>query len=69
MANYKYDKFFTKRDHQAFDQVHSPGTIAPHSGIYGVRVVETISSPTTAIPCHHKTIISTPQAKAAFAGA
>lgn len=34
MANYKYDQFFTKSNHQAFDQVHSPGTSAPHSGIY-----------------------------------
>ncbi len=34
MANFKYDKYFSKSDHAAFDQTHTPGTAAPHSGIY-----------------------------------
>jgi hypothetical protein len=34
MANYKYDQLFTKSNHQAFDQIHTPGTFALHSGIY-----------------------------------
>lgn len=34
MANYKYDQFLSKSNHQAFDAIHTPGTPAPHSGIY-----------------------------------
>ena len=34
LANYKYQQFLTYSDHAAFDAVHTPGTLAPHSGIY-----------------------------------
>jgi len=34
MANYKYLSYFHQSEHVAFDQVHTPGTLAPHSGIY-----------------------------------
>jgi hypothetical protein len=34
MANYKYIRFFTESDNRAFDELHPPGTPAPHSGIY-----------------------------------
>jgi hypothetical protein len=34
MATYKYSQFITQQDHPAYDQVHTPGTAAPYSGIY-----------------------------------
>lgn len=34
MANYKYPKYLSQSDHKAFDEIHEPGHIAPHSGIY-----------------------------------
>jgi hypothetical protein len=34
MAYYKYSAFLTASNHELFDQLMSPGTTAPHSGIY-----------------------------------
>lgn len=34
MAYYKYGHFLTQLDNVAFDDTHSPGTSAPHPGIY-----------------------------------
>lgn len=34
MALYKHDSSIARSSHQAFDDVHSPGTAAPHPGIY-----------------------------------
>jgi hypothetical protein len=34
MAIYKYDKFLSKSDHNAFDAIHDPGVAAPYAGIY-----------------------------------
>lgn len=34
MAVYKHSQFLVKSDHQAFDQIQTPGTATPHSGIY-----------------------------------
>lgn len=34
MALYKYSQFITASSDQAFDQVLTPGTSTPHSGIY-----------------------------------
>lgn len=34
MALYKYGQRLTQSDDQAFDQKYSPGTAAPHPGIY-----------------------------------
>jgi hypothetical protein len=34
MAIYKYSQFLTQHNHAAFDATFSPGTPAPHSGIY-----------------------------------
>jgi hypothetical protein len=31
---YKYGHYLTQSAHAAFDQLHTPGTIAPNSGIY-----------------------------------
>jgi len=50
MAVYKYTKYLEQSDHQAFDQIHSPGTSTPYSGIYrcegcGENEVSTYSHP------------------------
>jgi len=34
MALYKYQQYLAKSDSEAFDQIHSPGSTVPHSGIY-----------------------------------
>lgn len=34
MALYKYPAFVTQSNDAAFDAAHSPGTTAPHPGIY-----------------------------------
>lgn len=34
MAWYKYEKFLSKSDDGAYDQIHEPGISAPHAGIY-----------------------------------
>lgn len=34
MAMYKNGAYLQQSQDRAFDQVHSPGTAAPHSGIY-----------------------------------
>lgn len=34
MATYKYSEYLYQLDHNAFDTLHSPGAITPHSGIY-----------------------------------
>lgn len=50
MPNYKYNKFFHKNNSKAFDAVHSPGDIAPSSGIFkceacGFEAVSTKGNP------------------------
>lgn len=34
MSYYKYEQILNKIDSAAFDQLHSPGSKVPHSGIY-----------------------------------
>ena len=34
MALYKHGKFFTQTNDAAFETMHTPGTPAPHPGIY-----------------------------------
>jgi hypothetical protein len=34
MAWYKYDQFLTKSVDGGYDKIYSPGTAAPHAGIY-----------------------------------
>ena len=34
MAIFKYQQYFQQSSHQAYDAIHTPGTQAPHSGIY-----------------------------------
>lgn len=34
MALYKYSQVLGQTDDQAFDQIYSPGSTTPHSGIY-----------------------------------
>ncbi len=34
MALYKEGRYLRKSDHQAFDQLHNPGSTTPGSGIY-----------------------------------
>jgi len=34
MALYKYAEFFQQSNHQAFDLLHNPGALTPHSGVY-----------------------------------
>ncbi|MFZ6654032.1 hypothetical protein [Undibacterium sp. TJN19] len=34
MALYKYGQYLLQRNDAAFDAIHSPGTTAPHPGIY-----------------------------------
>ena len=34
MPGFKYDKYFTKSDHTAYDSIHTPGTVVTNSGIY-----------------------------------
>jgi hypothetical protein len=34
MAQFKYDVYFSKNQHAAFDAVISPGTVINNSGIY-----------------------------------
>ncbi|WP_238908110.1 hypothetical protein [Achromobacter ruhlandii] len=34
MAQYKYPQVLTQNHHQAFDDLHGPGTAVPYSGIY-----------------------------------
>lgn len=50
MANYKYGHYLNQSNHQAFDQIHSPGTQTLYSGIYrcegcGINEVSTYSHP------------------------
>lgn len=50
MAIYKYPQALTQIDHQAFDEIHPPGTPAPFSGIYrcegcGHEIVEVKGRP------------------------
>lgn len=46
MAVYKYSNYLEQSNHEAFDQIHGPGSRTPHSGIYrcegcGVNEVST----------------------------
>ncbi len=46
MAIYKYSKYLTQSNHSAYDAIHKPADLAPHSGIYrcegcGENVVST----------------------------
>jgi hypothetical protein len=34
MAIYRYAQFLEQNDHEAFNQLHHPGTPTPYSGIY-----------------------------------
>jgi hypothetical protein len=34
MALYKYPQYLTQSNHTAYDALHHPAEIAPHSGIY-----------------------------------
>lgn len=34
MALYKYNQFLQQSAHDAFDQLHEPGTQAPYPGVY-----------------------------------
>ena len=34
MALYKYQQYLAKSDDVAFDAIHNPGAITPHSGLY-----------------------------------
>jgi hypothetical protein len=34
MAQYKYSKYLNQKDHEAYDELHSPGGKCPNSGIY-----------------------------------
>jgi len=34
MALYKYGNLLQYSDHQAFDQIHTAGSLTPYSGIY-----------------------------------
>jgi hypothetical protein len=34
MILYKYDHFFLKSQDPIFDELHEPGSLAPHSGLY-----------------------------------
>lgn len=34
MALYKYGDFLEQSPHKAFDEIHTPGTEVPYSGIY-----------------------------------
>lgn len=50
MAIYKYNQYLVQSNHAAYDQVHHPGQVTPHSGIYrcegcGVNEVSTYSHP------------------------
>lgn len=50
MALYKYQHFLSYSSHDAFDQLHTPGSSAPYSGIYrceicGHEVVSTAGNP------------------------
>jgi len=50
MANYKYGNYLNQSNHQVFDQILTPGSHTPHSGIYrcegcGVNEVSTYSHP------------------------
>lgn len=33
-ALYKYGQYLSQSNYEAFDKLHNPGTLAPHSGIY-----------------------------------
>jgi hypothetical protein len=37
MAEYKYGQYLTQANKNAYDTVHSPGVLAPYSGIYRCR--------------------------------
>lgn len=50
MAIYKNKNYLEASNHQAFDQIHTPGTTTPYSGIYrcegcGVNEVSTQGHP------------------------
>lgn len=34
MALYKHAQFLSQSSHQVFDEIHTPGSATPHSGIY-----------------------------------
>lgn len=38
MAIYKYPRFLSQSNHQAFDQLHGPGVSVPYSGLYRCEV-------------------------------
>lgn len=33
-AWYKYGSYLSQNDHEAFDELHTPGEVAKHSGVY-----------------------------------
>lgn len=50
MALYKYASLLKRSDHQAFDVLHEPGSLAPYSGDYrcegcGHEIVEVKNRP------------------------
>jgi hypothetical protein len=38
MAEYKYSQYLIQGNNKAYDQLHSPGVLAPYSGIYRCAV-------------------------------
>ena len=57
MALYKHNQYLNDSEHGAFDLLHSPGNIAPNSGIYrcGVCGAEIVSEKSKLLPAknHH----------------
>jgi hypothetical protein len=54
MALYKYQQFLSPSTHAAFDEIHAPGKLAPHSGIYRCSVCghEAVSTSGNPLPPH-----------------
>ena len=50
MALYKYDVYLECHESEAFDRLHGPGDVTPHSGIYrcegcGLEIASSIGYP------------------------
>jgi hypothetical protein len=50
MAQYKYASYLENHDSEAFDRLHGPGDVTPHSGIYrcegcGREIASNLGSP------------------------
>ena len=50
MAHFKYQKYLQSNNSEAFDAIHTPGTVTPYSGIYkcvacGLEIVSEAAKP------------------------